>query len=180
MPFLYKEKVPFLSLSHTNVFPSLTESVLLTKHSTPRMWGDTCLQAGASKGPPLIFFIFFPLLFFLFFPLFFFLKMIVFLSLCQSLSVSEKSLKVDTLTLREHTRKRKAQSHSHSRNKNTCARACVHVRTCEHVYRQRDFIYGLSPYRQENLYVSSLQQKNLENTHTHIHSLLAKKCSIRC
>ena len=80
-PFFTKKKVPLLSLSHINVFLSLTESVLLTKHSTPRMQGNTCLQAGARKGPPLIFSIFFPLLFF-FFPIFFLLKIIVFLSLC--------------------------------------------------------------------------------------------------
>ena len=80
-PFFTKKKVPLLSLTHINVFLSLTESVLLTKHSTPRMQGNTCLQAGARKGPPLIFSIFFPLLFF-FFPIFFLLKIIVFLSLC--------------------------------------------------------------------------------------------------
>ena len=41
---------------------------------------------------------------------------------------------------------------------------------CERVYQQREFIHGLFSYRQENLYVSSLQAKE-SGKHTHTHTL---------
>ena len=65
----------------------------------------------------------------------------------------------------------KASSHS-DRNKSECVRVCVcaNACVCEHVYQQRDFIHGLSSYRQENLYMSSLQAKE-SGKHTHTYTL---------
>ena len=185
----WREKYALSLQRKSTIFVSLTHKCLPFPHWVSRWQNTPLLGCGLTrvcrqepeKAPLLFSSSSFPF-FFLFSRFFLFKDNCLSLSLLVSFCFRNISKGTHTLTLRKFSKDAHTLTLRERLNLILIAgiKVCVCTRACVTMSIGKETLSTDCLPTGRKIYVSSLQQKNLENTHTHIHCLSVKKFSIHC